>query len=192
MTQLPGIFDSVTPQFDAAVSSIPSINSFENDLNNSLPAAVSKYRNQCRSDEIGADYNGMKHFLVNNTVAISAIIMGLIVAGSGVFSSTALVTFLSTFLFSNYIEYAAHRYKMHPMKVHTRHSGLHHRFFTHKAMFFDSLQDAKMILFPERAYFIVATRGLSIITVILCLIFNRTVGGVFLATGSFYYLNYEW
>lgn len=65
------------------------------------------------------------------------------------------LAFAGMLLFTNFGEYAAHRWNLHvrsfPRAVHHRHVVEHHGFFTHEHMAVDAWDDLRWVLFPPWA-----------------------------------------
>ena len=72
-----------------------------------------------------------------------------------------------------------------------RHSLVHHRFFTHKAMSFEQQKDYQMVLFPP-AMFLGFLAGAAPPALLLGYLISKTAGLLFIAVGMAYYLAYEW
>lgn len=102
-----------------------------------------------------------------------------------------------TFLFCNFFEWWLHRYVMHrPSQnkvfraIYTRHTLMHHQFFTQQEMRFADHLDYRVTFFPPYA---LATFTLMSIpgALILGLLFGANVGWLFIATTTSVYLIYE-
>ena len=101
-----------------------------------------------------------------------------------------------SFLYSNLVEYLAHRYPMHHRwKVisiaYDRHTGLHHRFFTHEKMNIDQWKEVRAILFP--ASLVILFFGIFLLPVLwgLSVLVSTNVAWLFSATAFAYYFLYE-
>jgi len=183
---------------------------FEHDL---TKKNVEKYRAQFRST-IPPDYDGYSHFIKINVVGFSITLISILclyeyaissldseadlfrrlLAFFGVVTSPrSIITFTITFLLANFIEYMLHRDALHHKVKKTRHSEVHHRFYTNKFMAFDDFRvDVTAIFFPAMfGVFMFGVMG-PIIFVVLYILFDFMVACVFLGTGAFYYLSYEW
>lgn len=101
----------------------------------------------------------------------------------------------ATWLLANLVEYLAHRGPMHHRwrglhLLHLRHTGRHHRYFTDRAMHFDSPHDFHAVLFPPvlLGFFgaIAAALGAGV-----ALALTPAAAALFVAASMGYYLLYE-
>lgn len=156
--------------------------------------ALDQFRSDYREAEIAPGYSGPRHFA---TTAVSCIILitASILALDGP-SALELAVVPATFLYSNFVEWLAHRGPMHkPVKpiriIYQRHTLQHHKFFTQDNMLFESTRDFHAVLFPPimLVFFIVAfslPAGL-----LLAWLTTANVALLFVATSLAYFLNYE-
>ena len=159
-----------------------------------LPEAVARFREAYRDREIPAAYDGRWHlaftFGAGSTALVACLLQLQAVRG---------VEWLAvplTWLYANLAEYLGHRFPMHrPFRglglVYRRHAGQHHRFFNHQSMPLDDLSDLRAVLFPP--LLVTFFFGLFAFPVWLVLSFlvSANVAWLFVATGLFYFLNYE-
>ncbi|MCW9015989.1 MAG: hypothetical protein OQJ89_03430, partial [Kangiellaceae bacterium] len=116
-----------------------------------LPPKVARFRQLYREHHQPKTYNGWVHLGFSMAMAMGA----LLVSASQLESVTILewLVIPVTFIYANIVEYVIHRFPMHrPFKklklLFRRHARQHHRFFTDKAMQFDSIDDLAAVLFP--------------------------------------------
>jgi len=101
-----------------------------------------------------------------------------------------------TFLYANFVEWLAHKGPMHHRTrglalVHRRHTLEHHRFFTLRAMAFDSSRDVKMVLFPPLLILFFFGLFAAPLGLLLARFFSANTACLFVATAMGYFLSYE-
>ena len=163
-------------------------------MQNTIPDKVAAFRKHYRANYQPKRYNGWLHFSFSMGFAVSVLSFA-ITQVSGV-SFYEWLTIPITFIYANFVEYLVHRFPMHrpfpKLKLlFRRHARQHHRFFTDKAMQFDSVNDFAAVLFPPYliAFFLVffATPvGLA-----LSFFASENVAYLFVITAFAYFINYE-
>jgi hypothetical protein len=73
-----------------------------------------------------------------------------------------------------------------------RHTAQHHRFFTHDAMAYESSRDFQMVLFPPVMLLFFLGGVAGPIALLLRFAWSANAGLLFAATGTAYFLTYEW
>ena len=156
--------------------------------------SLADFRAQARADGVGPLYNGLLHFAFTNAVALTALLWA---ARQVHAPGWALLTVPVTFLYANAVEYFGHRGPMHHPRrflklVYSRHTLLHHAFFTRDEMRLESTRDLKMVLFPP--LLIVFFFGLFALPIGLALkaLLGANVAALFVVTAMAYFLTYEW
>lgn len=99
-----------------------------------LYIAVEQFRHNFRQKQIPENYSVYQHFGLINIVGVTWIILACWF-GDGPMTwfqsfSSPLCMILFGFSLCNYFEWYTHRYNLHHPFKHTRHSHVHHRFFT--------------------------------------------------------------
>ena len=157
--------------------------------------SVGDFRRAYRRDEIGERYSGWRHFAFTSTVSLAVILICLVQLES--VRAAEWLTVPAVFLYANLVEYLGHRGPMHhPVRglglLYKRHTKQHHRFFTDRAMAFDTSRDFKAVLFPPvMILFFLGGFGLPM-WLLLYWLASANVAWLAVATGMAYYLNYEW
>ena len=152
------------------------------------------YREQYREQLIPEGYSGPRHFaLILGFVALVIVI--------GVFQLDRVqpLEWLAvplTFLYANLAEYLGHRFVMHRRRpalglIYERHTLQHHRFFTHRAMRYDSSDDFKAVLFPPLLMVFFAVAFALPAGLLLAWLFSPNVAWLFVITAIGYYGSYE-
>ncbi len=167
------------------------------DLPASVPApeSIARYRGRYRSEEIGRAYRGWLHLAFTSAVSIGVIL--LCIWQLDAVTALEWLTVPLVVLYSNLAEYVGHRGPMHrPVRglklVYERHAKQHHRFFTDRAMAFESSRDFKAVLFPPlMIVFFIGGFGLPL-WILLYILASANVAWLALATAVAYFLNYEW
>lgn len=160
-----------------------------------LPAAVAAYRAEHRARHIGPRYRGWLHVATTTLGALAAIGFAAVMVDAP--TPAELLTIPAAFVFANLGEYAGHRGPMHHRRrglaiLYERHTGQHHRFYTHDAMAAESPRDFQMVLFPPAMLiFFLGALALPIGAALHALI-APNVGWLFGATAMAYFLTYEW
>jgi hypothetical protein len=158
------------------------------------PEGVARYRDEYRATEIPAGYDGRGHLAFTFGFGTAALAFCLWMArGAGPIEWLAVPLALA---YANLAEYVGHRFPMHrPYPglglIYKRHAGQHHRFFNHDSMPLDSRRDLRAVLFPP--VLVVFFFGLFATPVwfLLAWLVSRDVAWLFLASGVFYYVHYE-
>ena len=155
---------------------------------------VERYREEYRATELPRSYDGRVHMAITfggGALALAACLWQL----QAVRPLEWLVVPLSL-AYANLAEYLGHRFPMHrPFRglglVYKRHSGQHHRYFNHDVMPIDGLRDLRAVLFPP--LLVVFFFGLfgTPVWFLLAWLFSTNVAWLFVASGIFYFLNYE-
>jgi hypothetical protein len=163
-----------------------------------LPPKVAAYRADFRANEIGAGYRswtGWSHLGVITAGVLVGI--GVLAGALRDVSVPELLALPAGYVFANVVEYLVHRYLMHVPRrglgrLYKRHTGQHHRFFTHEAMTTDSARDFAIILFPP--FVVVFFLGLIATPVALALAWlaGPDAGLLFGMVALSYFLFYEW
>lgn len=159
-----------------------------------LPAKVARFRKYYREHHQPKVYNGWVHLAFSMSMAMGA----LLISASQLESVTNLewLVIPITFIYANMVEYVVHRFPMHrPFKklklLFKRHARQHHRFFTDKAMQFDSVDDFAAVLFPPYLItFFIVFFALPI-GILLSYLATPNVAYLFVITAFAYFINYE-
>jgi hypothetical protein len=153
-----------------------------------------KYRATYR-DRIVGWYNGWVHIVVIYTIGFTALYIYL--ANLKDVKPTEWLTVPGAFLLCNFFEWWIHRYVMHrPIRlpglwaIYTRHTLMHHQFFTDQEMRFADHRDWRVTFFPPYA---LATFTLISIPGAIGLgwLISANVGWLFITTTTSMYLIYE-
>jgi sterol desaturase/sphingolipid hydroxylase (fatty acid hydroxylase superfamily) len=160
----------------------------------SVPDKIVAFRAKYRTEVVPPGYSSAAHVLLVLAVAGGGIAAALTFAAMrGSWADAWIV--LPTLVVANVVEYLAHRGPMHHRvaglhALHGRHSGRHHRFFTARAMPFESMRDLHAVLFPPvlLLFFGAIAAGLG---VAVALFLPASVAALFVATALAYYLLYE-
>jgi len=157
-------------------------------------STVQSVRANYRAEFISANYKGWRHLAMT-------LLLGLGIIALCVYwldSPTALewLTVPITFLYSNFAEWAGHKYAMHrPVKglgfMYKRHSLQHHRFFTEDHMQIDNTTDFKAVLLPVGIVGAFLVAFFIPVGVFLTWLFSLNVALLLIITGMAYYLSYE-
>lgn len=159
-----------------------------------LEDGVQRFRDQYRSEMLPPGYSGWRHVALVALVGPSVIAAALVLA-SRTWRASDFWVVPATLLIANIVEYLAHRGPMHHRVkgltlLHLRHSGRHHRYFTAKAMTFESTRDFHAVLFPP--VLLLFFGGIAAMLGGLAMLLLGTAGGaLFFATSMGYYLLYE-
>ncbi|MEM7190162.1 MAG: sterol desaturase family protein [Pseudomonadota bacterium] len=152
------------------------------------------YREGYRSRIIGW-YNGFLHVAVIYAIGIAALTI-YIQSMSGV-TWLELMIVPVALIGANFFEWAIHRFVMHrPQKIkalraiYTRHTLMHHQFFTDDEMRFAGAHDWRVTFFPP--YALVTFICMSVpIALVTGFIFTANVGWLIMTTTTSMYLIYE-
>lgn len=156
---------------------------------------VDAFRARYRQEEIGVHYSSVLHLALTTGVCLAG--MAGAASGLAAVARWEWLTVPLTFLFANVAEHAGHRGPMHHRRreldsVFKRHTGQHHRFFTHERMSIDVARDAKAVLVPPvLALFFIGFFVIPV-SIPLALLATRNVACLFAFTGIAYVLIYEW
>jgi len=160
-----------------------------------VPVAVAAFREEYRTQQIGARYSGWLHLAFTSIGSLAVIAL----AATRVESPTAaeLLTIPATFLFANLVEYRGHRGPMHRRRrglalLFERHTRQHHRYYTHEAMSYESARDFKMVLFPPVMLLFFLGVVAAPVGALLFWLASRNVALLYVATAMGYFLTYEW
>lgn len=155
-----------------------------------------RYRERARAEETPARYSGWRNFAFTSVTALGVI--GFALSRVDAPSGAALLTVPIAFLFANLVEYLAHKGPMHhPAKgplaqLFKRHTGQHHRFFTHDRMAAESPADFYWVLFPPQVIGFFLGLIASPVAIVLFFVASANVAWLYVATAVGYYLTYEW
>ena len=159
-----------------------------------MPGATRQFRRSVREREIGPHYSGLLHLAFTMASCLAAIGFCLLRLERVQYWEWLAVP--ASFLIANFVEYAAHRGPMHhPVRglglIFRRHAGLHHGFFTHETMAYESSRDFKALLFPPLLIVFFFGGMMLPIGLLLGWLTTANIGWLFAATSVAYYLNYE-
>ena len=152
------------------------------------------YRQTYR-ERITGWYNGWLHVFVIYTIGLTALYIYI----SNMSGITALewLTIPATFLICNFFEWWIHRYVMHrPSKiplfraVYSRHTLMHHQFFTEHEMRFAGQHDWRVTFFPPYALVVFTLMSIPA-ALILGGVVSANTGWLFITTTTSMYLIYE-
>lgn len=159
-----------------------------------MPERQARFREEYRS-RIASWYNGPLHVAVIYGIGISAMV--LYISNIQNVQWWEWLAVPAVFLFCNFFEWFLHRHIMHrPQKnkllraVYTRHTLMHHQFFTDEEMRFDGSRDWRVTFFPPYALavFILMTIPGALL---LGWIFSANVGWLTMCTTTSMYMIYE-
>ena len=159
-----------------------------------LAPATGCFRAEYREREIPPRYRGGLHLLFTFGGGTLALVGCL--AQLEAVTPWEWLTVPLAFLYANVAEYFGHRFPMHRRVrglglVFKRHSGQHHRFFTDRAMAYETRRDLRVVLFPPLLV-IFFFGGFGLPTwLLLNWMLSANVAWLFIATGLAYFLNYE-
>jgi hypothetical protein len=153
-----------------------------------------KYRETYRSRIVGW-YNGWLHATVIYIIGVAA--MAIYIQSMDSVRWYELLIVPVMFLGANFFEWFLHTYVMHrPQKnkalraIYTRHTLMHHKFFTDKEMRFAGQHDWRVTFFPP--YALVTFICMSVpIALVAGWLFTANVGWLVMATTTGMYLTYE-
>lgn len=159
-----------------------------------MSESVEHFRQQYREQFIGPRYSGWAHFAF--TVSASLALIVFCIGHVHDVKSWEWLTIPLTFLYANFAEYFGHRGPMHHPrkflgKIFERHTRQHHRFFTESEMAFGSSRDFKAVLFPPILVLFFLFAFGTPISLLLSWGISGNVAWLFAATGTSYFLNYE-
>ncbi len=153
-----------------------------------------EFRQQYRERHVGKNYSGRAHLAFVLVFSLGGIMLCL-----GQLDQVRPLEWLTVplaFLYANLAEYLGHRFVMHRKVpglglIYKRHAGQHHVFFTRDRMALDGWRDAKAVLFPPILMIFFFGVFATPVALLLAWLFSANVAWLFVATGLFYYLNYE-
>ena len=153
-----------------------------------------KYRATYR-ERVAGWYNGWLHVVLIYVIGFTALYV--YIANIHDPEWWEWLTIPAVFLLANFFEWSVHRYIMHrPSNVpvlraiYTRHTLMHHQFFTEEEMRFADHQDWRVTFFPP--YALVVFTLMSIPAAIIAgLIVSPNVGWLLITTTTSMYLIYE-
>lgn len=153
-----------------------------------------EFRQQYHERHIGENYSGRAHLTFVLVFSLGGIMLCL--AQLDQVSPLEWLTVPLAFLYANLAEYLGHRFVMHRKVpglglIYKRHAGQHHVFFTRDRMALDGWRDAKAVLFPPILMIFFFGVFATPVALLLAWLFSANVAWLFVATGLFYYLNYE-
>lgn len=159
-----------------------------------MPERQRGYRQTYR-ERITGWYNGWLHVFVIYTIGLTALYIYI----SNITNVSLLewLTVPATFLVCNFFEWWIHRYIMHrPSKVplfravYSRHTLMHHQFFTEHEMRFAGAHDWRVTFFPPYALVVFTLMSIPA-ALILGAVFSPNTGWLFITTTTSMYLIYE-
>ncbi|RJS13869.1 fatty acid hydroxylase family protein [Corallococcus sp. H22C18031201] len=160
-----------------------------------IPKRVTEFREAYRRQSVSPRYSGWGHLAFTSLSCLGGLSLALSWLERP--RPLELLTVPGVILLANGVEFLGHRGPMHRRRrglgaVFERHTGQHHRFFTHQSMQTESSRDFKLVLFPPvlLAFFLGAIAlPLGALGFVLA---SANVGLLFVATALGYYLAYEW
>ena len=158
------------------------------------PEGVERFRAEYRATEIPAGYDGRGHLAFTFGVGTLAMVACL-----AMLQDVKPLEWLAVPLalaYANLAEYLGHRFPMHrPFRgqgqVYKRHAGQHHRFFNHDSMPLGGRRDLRAVLFPPVLVVFFFGVFATPVWFLLAWLVSRNVAWLFLASGVFYYVHYE-
>lgn len=146
-------------------------------------------------ERVAGWYNGWLHVVIIYTIGLTALYIYI--------SNMQAITFLEfltvplTFLMCNFFEWWLHRFVMHrPSKiplfraVYSRHTLMHHQFFTDDEMRFAGQHDFRVTFFPPYALVVFTLMSIPA-ALFLGWALSPNVGWLFITTTTSMYLIYE-
>lgn len=153
-----------------------------------------KYREEYRA-RVATWYNGYFHIFVIYTIGFTA--LWYYTAHIHAVRWWEWLTIPVVFLFCNIFEWAVHRYIMHrPQRnralraIYTRHTLMHHQFFTKEEMRFEGQRDWRVTVFPPYALIVFILMSAPAGLVVGYLV-TPNVGWLLMCTTTGMYLIYE-
>ncbi|MCB1743308.1 MAG: fatty acid hydroxylase family protein, partial [Gammaproteobacteria bacterium] len=150
---------------------------------------------QVYRERIATWYNGWLHVAVIYTIGLMA--MYLYVAHIHVLRWWELLTVPVVFLLCNMFEWWIHRYVMHrPLRfrgaraIYTRHTLMHHQFFTDTEMRFADSLDWRVTFFPPYALIVFILMSVPA-ALLVGWLFTANMGWLLMCTTTSIYLIYE-
>lgn len=163
-----------------------------------LPPKVAAYRADFRREEIGSGYRSWTGWLHLGVITAGVVVgIGMLASRLEQVGWLELLILPAGYVFANVVEYLVHRWLMHVPRgalrgMYKRHTGQHHRFFTHQAMAADSARDFAIVLFPP--FVVVFFLGLIATPVALAIgwLVGPDAALLFGIVALSYFLFYEW
>ncbi len=159
-----------------------------------MDARQRKYRETYR-ERITGWYNGILHVIVIYTIGFSALY--IYISNMHNISALEWLVVPVTFLICNFFEWWLHRYVMHrPSKiplfraVYSRHTLMHHQFFTDDEMRFAGQHDWRVTFFPPYALVVFTLMSIPA-ALFLGWALSANAGWLFITTTTSMYLIYE-
>lgn len=173
-----------------AVDNRPSVEPPESKMSDRQRGYRQTYR-----ERITGWYNGWLHVFVIYTIGFSALF--IYIANMNAISALEWLIVPATFLICNFFEWWIHRFVMHrPSKnplfraVYSRHTLMHHQFFTEHEMRFSSEQDWRVTFFPPYALVVFTLMSIPA-ALFLGAVLSANTGWLFITTTTSMYLIYE-
>jgi sterol desaturase/sphingolipid hydroxylase (fatty acid hydroxylase superfamily) len=152
---------------------------------------VSDYRRRIQQ-QIAASYKWWLHLSID--LGLAGAVLGFALWHVERPSAVELAALPAAFFVANLVEYLLHRHPMHrplrPRLIYQRHGVVHHSYFTHESMGWDSPRDLRWILFPAYTVPVLVVVMIPVALGIGALI-TPNAGWLSLAVTSAYYLTYE-
>lgn len=160
-----------------------------------MESNTTKFRNEYRQTEIGKNYSGKLHFWFTTLWCLGLIFICIYFIKHPTWKEWLIIPI--GFLYINFAEYIGHKGPMHHRgkkteKVFIRHTLQHHRFFTRDQISFDTIQDAKAVLFPPVLMLFFFFAFTFPAAILFYFFWSLNAALLFTATVFTYYLNYEW
>jgi hypothetical protein len=160
-----------------------------------IPERVARFRASFRAAHIGPRYTGWGHFAFTTSAALATIAFAASRVRAPAAWEWAIVPL--GFLVANAAEYFGHKGPMHRRRaglgaLYERHTRQHHQFFSNDAMAYESSRDFKVVLFPPVVILFFLGALATPIGLALGLLVSHNAGWLFAATGTAYFLTYEW
>lgn len=157
--------------------------------------AIEIFRKNYRKQEIGKNYSGKFHFWFTTLWCLCLIISCIFFIKQPTWKELLIIPI--GFLYINFAEYFGHKGPMHHRskyleKVFKRHTLQHHHFFTKVDFYFDTIQDAKAVLFPPVLLIFFFFAFALPVALLFYFLWSANAALLFLVTVFSYYLNYEW
>lgn len=160
-----------------------------------LSPKTDAFRQRYRTTHIHPWYSGRLHFGFISVLSVTLVVTALLSVTSPTWTELAILPI--GFLVCNLAEYLAHRYTMHRPApglrlLYRRHSGEHHRFYTHDGMEIETWRDVAALLFPSYLllFFVLAVALPGGVLLATWVSFNAAA--LFVALFLGYYITYEW
>ncbi len=146
-------------------------------------------------ERVAGWYNGWLHVVIIYTIGLTALY--IYISNMHAVSFVEFLTVPLTFLMCNFFEWWLHRFVMHrPSKiplfraVYSRHTLMHHQFFTDTEMRFAGQHDFRVTFFPPYALVVFTLMSIPA-ALFLGWALSPNVGWLFITTTTSMYLIYE-